>query len=125
MLRTIEQDGLLVHVRRMGDRLEAGLRGLASPLVAGVRGSGLWWGLVLHAPLAGPVEAAARERGLLVNAVKADVLRLAPALTVDRASIEQAVGILADALADVDGADREPESARPERHDRTAALPAR
>ncbi|HET6208747.1 MAG TPA: acetylornithine transaminase [Jatrophihabitans sp.] len=103
VLRTIEQDGLLQHVRRMGERLEAGLRGLASPLIAGVRGSGLWWGLVLHEQLAGPVEEAARERGLLVNAVKADVLRLAPALTVDQADIEQAVGILAEALADVAG----------------------
>src|SRR6185437_9854635 len=95
VLRTIEQDGLLEHVRRMGKRLEAGLRGLASPLVAGVRGSGLWWGLVLSDPLAVKVEDAARERGLLVNAVKADVLRLAPALTVDQAEIAQAVGILA------------------------------
>jgi acetylornithine aminotransferase len=101
VLRTIEQDGLLEHVRRMAERLEAGLRGLASPLVAGVRGSGLWWGLVLTAPLAGMVEQAARERGLLVNAVKADVLRLAPALTVDQAEIAEAVGILAHALTAV------------------------
>jgi acetylornithine/N-succinyldiaminopimelate aminotransferase len=101
VLRTIEQDGLLEQVRRLGERLATGLRGLASPLVAGVRGSGLWWGLVLTGRLAGPVEQAARERGLLVNAVKADVLRLAPALTVIQDEIDEAVGILAAALADV------------------------
>lgn len=101
VLRTIEQDGLLEHVRRMAERLEAGLRGLASPLVAGVRGSGLWWGLVFNGPHAGPVEEAARNRGLLVNAVKAEVIRLAPALTVNDAEIAEAVSTLADALADV------------------------
>ena len=36
-----------------------------------------------------------------MNAVKADVLRLAPALTVNQDEIAEAVGILADALADV------------------------
>jgi acetylornithine/N-succinyldiaminopimelate aminotransferase len=103
VLRTIEQDGLLAHVRRVGGVLEAGLRGLDSPLVSAVRGSGLWWGLVLSAPVAGQVEAAAREQGLLVNAAKPDVIRLAPALTVDEAAVEQAVDRLGAALCTVAG----------------------
>ena len=41
-----------------------------SPLVPGTRGTGLWRALVLTDDKAAAVEAAARDRGLLVNAVK-------------------------------------------------------
>ncbi len=101
VLSTIEQDGLLQHVREMGQRLQDGLSGLDSPLITAVRGSGLWRGVVLTAPLAGEVESAARSRGLLVNAVKADVLRLAPPLIVTADEVDEAVSILAAALAQV------------------------
>jgi acetylornithine/N-succinyldiaminopimelate aminotransferase len=103
VLDTIERDDLLAHVRRVGGLLEAGLRGLDGPLVSAVRGSGLWWGLVLSTAAAGEVEAAAREQGLLVNAVRPDVIRLAPALTVDEDTAGQAVERLAAALSTVAG----------------------
>jgi len=103
VLDTIEREDLLANVRRVGGLLEAGLRGLDSPLVSAVRGSGLWWGVVLSTAAAGQVEVAAREQGLLVNAVKPDVVRLAPALTVDEAAVEQAVERLAAALSTVAG----------------------
>jgi len=45
-------------------------------------GGGLWWGMVLTAEVAPQVEAAARRRGVLVNAVHTDVIRLAPPLIV-------------------------------------------
>ena len=51
--------------------------------------------------MAAAVEAAARTRGLLVNAVKPDVLRLAPPLISTTADIDAAVAILGDALAEV------------------------
>lgn len=98
VLETIERDGLLANVRASGQALEAGLRAIDSPLVGAVRGSGLWWGVVLTAELAGAVEAAARELGLLVNAVKPDVIRLAPPLIVDELAVRAAVEMLAAAL---------------------------
>ena len=48
---------------------------------------------------AGAVEAAARDHGLLVNAVKPDVLRLAPPLIVTEAEVDEAVAALAVGVA--------------------------
>ena len=45
------------------------------------------------------VMAAARARGLIVNAIGEDVLRLAPALTLTEAEADRAVERLAEALA--------------------------
>ncbi|MDQ1721668.1 MAG: acetylornithine/N-succinyldiaminopimelate aminotransferase [Pseudonocardiales bacterium] len=98
VLETIEQNDLLRHVRRCGAVLEAGLRALDSPLIQQVRGSGLWFGVVLDADCAAAVEQAARERGLLVNPVRPNVLRLAPALIVTEPEIEEALRALRAAL---------------------------
>jgi acetylornithine/N-succinyldiaminopimelate aminotransferase len=45
-----------------------------------VRGSGLLLGVVLRDPMALEVELAARQQGVIVNAVRPDVVRLAPPL---------------------------------------------
>ena len=63
-----------------------------------VRGEGLWQGVVLSKPVAAEVEAQARHGGLLVNAVKPDVLRLAPPLITTTADVDLAVAALAGAL---------------------------
>jgi acetylornithine aminotransferase len=98
VLDTIERDGLLANVATTGALLGEGLRGIGSPLVIGARGSGLWWGLQLAGEQAGAVEAAARRRGLLVNAVKPDVIRLAPPLIVTESDVEEALAILRAAI---------------------------
>jgi acetylornithine/N-succinyldiaminopimelate aminotransferase len=98
VLDTIERDGLLANVASTGALLGEGLRGIGSPLVTGARGSGLWWGLQLAGEQAGAVEAAARRRGLLVNAVRPDVIRLAPPLIVTESEVEQALAILRAAI---------------------------
>lgn len=101
VLTTIADDGLLDHVKRVGEHLGAGLAGLDSPIVSQARGVGLWRALALTGPHAGAVEAAARERGLLVNAVKADVVRLVPPLVVTEAEVDEALALLRDAIAQV------------------------
>ena len=90
------EDGLLEHVRRMGERLAAGLRGLASPLVAGVRGSGLLVGAGADAARwPAPVEhAGPRARACWSTRSRPTSLRLAPPLIVTEAEIAEAVGIL-------------------------------
>jgi len=98
VLETIEQQDLLANVRRCGALLETGLRQLDSPLLRGVRGSGLWYGVTLTSDCAAAVELAARERGLLVNPVRADVLRLAPPLIVTEAEVAEALRVLRAAL---------------------------
>jgi acetylornithine aminotransferase len=82
VLDEIEENDLLSHVRSVGAHLADRLRALQDPLLAAVRGRGLWLGLVLSAPIAGRFEAASRERGFLVNAVAPAVVRLAPPLIV-------------------------------------------
>ena len=51
VLTTIADDQLLDSVKRVGEYLTAALQGLASPLVAEVRGSGLWRAVALTAAM--------------------------------------------------------------------------
>lgn len=88
VLETIEADGVLDHVRRVGQRLHDGIAALGHPQVAQVRGAGLLLGIVLHEPLAQRVQQAAQDAGLLVNAVAPDVIRLAPPLIVTDEEID-------------------------------------
>jgi acetylornithine aminotransferase len=101
VLRTIEKDDLLANVHTMGSALEAGLRSISSGLVHEVRGSGLWWGIALTSPVASEVESAARTRGLLINAVKPDVIRLVPPLIVNADEIAEAVEILRASIDEI------------------------
>ena len=101
VLSTIAGDHLLDDVKRVGEHLAYRLAELETPLVVGTRGIGLWRAVALNQAAAGAVEAAARERGLLVNAVKADVLRLAPPLIVTEADVDAAVPLLSSALDEV------------------------
>jgi acetylornithine aminotransferase len=91
VLSTIREENLLDDVKRVGEHLAEGLARIDSPLVDGVRGSGLWRALALTAPRAAEVESAARERGLLVNAVKPAAIRLSPALIVTEPEVDVAV----------------------------------
>ena len=80
VLEVIERDGLLDNVTQVGAVLSQGIAAVSHPLLAGVRGSGLWIAMALTSPTASLVEAAAREAGFLVNAVQPDAVRLAPPL---------------------------------------------
>jgi acetylornithine aminotransferase len=80
VLDTIEKDALLANVTQVGDQLAADIEAIGHPLVAGVRGSGLWRAIALTSPVSAAVEAAARRAGFLVNAVQPDAIRLAPPL---------------------------------------------
>ncbi|MGP4029057.1 acetylornithine transaminase [Actinomadura sp. 3N407] len=85
VLTTIEKDGLLANAVSVGEALAAGLEAIDHPLLAGVRGRGLWRAAVLTGPHAPAVEAAARDAGFLINALQPDALRIAPPLTLTAA----------------------------------------
>ena len=89
VLDTIERDGLLAHVTAVGEHLAASLSQISHPLLAGVRGVGLWRAVVLTAELAPDVESAARRAGFLVNAVQPDAIRLAPPLILSTAEADE------------------------------------
>ncbi|GGI07502.1 acetylornithine transaminase [Egicoccus halophilus] len=103
VIDTITTDGILPAARTRARRLRQGLEALVgtTPYASGVRGRGLLLGLELDAPVAAAVEAACGERLLVVNAVAPDVVRLAPPLTVSRQELDQALKVLAEALAAV------------------------
>ncbi|MFD8599073.1 acetylornithine transaminase [Kitasatospora sp. NPDC059646] len=80
VLRTIEEQGLLEHAAKLGERLRQGIEAIGDPLVAQVRGKGLLLGIVLTQPVAARVQAVAQDAGFLVNAAVADAVRLVPPL---------------------------------------------
>jgi acetylornithine/N-succinyldiaminopimelate aminotransferase len=80
VLEVIQRDGLLAHVAQVGEQLTTAIEAAGHPLVAGVRGRGLWLAIVLTAEVSAAVEQAARQAGFLVNAVQPDAIRLAPPL---------------------------------------------
>jgi acetylornithine/N-succinyldiaminopimelate aminotransferase len=89
--------------RRLGDGLWR-LRDRMDSPGAALRGAGLWFGLDLgqHAPAsAKEVATAALSRGLVVNPVTDTVLRLAPALVIEEADIEEGLLRLGGALEEV------------------------
>jgi len=96
----IKQD-LPGRARQASERLVARLRSLEDrfPIVTEVRGRGLLLAIGLDRDAAAEVVAACRERGLLVNNVRPDAIRLMPPLTVSDDEIDRACDILEDALA--------------------------
>lgn len=109
-LRIVRRDGLLENVRELGDFALAGLSQLADEhdVVAEARGVGLMLGIEFVEPATGEpgttaavvAQRAALERGLIVElGGRGDaVLRLLPPLNVSRRTVEQALGILGEAV---------------------------
>ncbi len=77
VIDTIEKEGLLDHVRRVGALLAEGLR---EPRVAEIRQVGLLVGIDLTAPVAAKVTATALCHGFIVNDPTPSRIRLAPPL---------------------------------------------
>ncbi|MFA1550449.1 acetylornithine transaminase [Actinomadura chokoriensis] len=98
VLGTIEKDGLLANAVAVGDILAAGLEAVDHPLLAGVRGRGLWRAAVLTGPHAPAVEAAARDAGFLINAVQPAALRIAPPLILTAEEAREFTGAIPAAL---------------------------
>ena len=102
VINTIERDDILKNVKAVGETLASGIAGIDHPLLADVRGSGLWLAAVLTQDKAPQVNAAARQAGFLVNAVQPDAVRLAPPLILTQAEATGFVEALPAILARVD-----------------------
>jgi 4-aminobutyrate aminotransferase len=109
----IEQEGLVANARARGSQLLAGIRELQQrhPVVGDARGLGLMVamelvrpgegdGRVPHAAAAKRLLAAALERRLLLLTAgpHGNVVRIIPPLVTSAAEIDQALGILDEAL---------------------------
>ncbi|MSQ35874.1 MAG: acetylornithine transaminase [Dehalococcoidia bacterium] len=102
VLRRLTEDGVLAHARARGEQLAQRLRGLEDrhPVVRGVRGRGLLRGLELHREIAPDVVAAGLRHGVLLNAVRPDVVRMMPPLTITAEEVDAGVERLEAALRD-------------------------
>ena len=100
VLEVMQRERVPERAERAGARLATGLQKI--PGVVAVRGLGL----LLAAELADDLDAKVvaeqcMAAGLVVNAVTASALRLAPSLLVDDDEIDSAVGVIATVLAEV------------------------
>jgi acetylornithine aminotransferase len=100
VIDTIESQGLLEHVGLMGAHLSESIVALEHDNIAGVRGVGLLQAVVLQGVTGSAVEAAARAKGFLVNAVAPDAIRLAPPLVITQVEIDEFVQALPQILTE-------------------------
>jgi acetylornithine/N-succinyldiaminopimelate aminotransferase len=102
VIEEVTKPGFLARVEQASDYLAGRLRELSDKHDCGeVRGKGLLLALNLTRDSAPQVADLARERGLLVNAPRADSLRFMPALTVSDEEIDRMIDILDGVLGDV------------------------
>ncbi len=90
----VAQDAKHVEQRlhSMEDRLD---------IVSGHRGKGLLWAVALSREEAPAIVASCLERGLIVNNVRPDAVRLCPALNISREELDEGLDILEAVLSEV------------------------
>jgi len=98
VIDTIERDGLLEHVREVGSWFAERVSRIRHDSLRGIRGAGFWFAIELRAPIAANFEKVALEAGYLVNAVRPDAVRLAPALNTSQAELQTFIDDLAEIL---------------------------
>jgi len=103
-LRAIQKEKLLINARKMGEYLKERLSELSSrhKVIKETRGIGLMLGVEL-AIEGKPVVDECLKQGLLINCAQGKVLRLLPALNVEKKQIDKAIGIIDRALSKVAG----------------------
>lgn len=96
-LAVMESEDIPTRARVAGARLRSGLETL--PGVVSVRGEGLLLAAVLAGDFAAAAVSGSLDRGLVINAPSAGVLRFAPSLLVSDTQIDRAVAMLEEILA--------------------------
>ncbi|GIW17404.1 MAG: acetylornithine aminotransferase [Tepidiforma sp.] len=105
-LREVMAPGFLEAARERSQRLIDRLQAIEDrhPLVTGVRGRGMLLAVGLARDCSAEVVDEARRRGLLVNNVRPNAVRLMPPLNVSDDEVDRAAEILEAAIAAVEGA---------------------
>jgi len=99
VLRAIKKEKLLVNAQKMGEYLFLLLNALKDryEVIKDVRGLGLMAGIELDVE-GKPIVEKCMSKGLLINCTHDKVLRLMPALNINKKEIDKAVSILDEAL---------------------------
>ena len=97
------ENNLSARVEKVGGYLTGRLDALKQkhPVVSGVRGKGLLIALAFNADISEKVTLDCLEHGLVVNNIRPNAIRMAPALTVSEAEVDEAVTIIEGALSRV------------------------
>lgn len=103
-LEVIEQDDLMRNATELGDFIRSALKAQLADVagVTQVRGQGLMIGIELAKPCGDLVKAALENKpeGLLINVTSDNVIRLLPALVMQRSEAEQVVNIVSNLVKD-------------------------
>jgi len=94
-LDVLVDEGLAARAAALGEHFQDRLRSLRTPVE--VRGRGLLIGVQLPTA-ARPVCEALMERGILCKDTHGTVVRFAPPLVVDRATLDQAMDVIAEVM---------------------------
>jgi acetylornithine/N-succinyldiaminopimelate aminotransferase len=102
-LKYIIDNDISAHVRKVGQYLMEGLKGLKEkyPFVTDVRGRGLLVAIEFNSDIAQSLLMSCLEKGLLVNKVKPNALRLMPPLIIGNDDVDEALGILDELLSGI------------------------
>lgn len=113
VLRAIQKEKLLANAKEMGEYLKEKLTNLAGKysLIKEIRGLGLMVGIELNIE-GKPIVEECLKNGLLINCTQRKVLRLMPALNVNKKQIDKAAGILDRAISTVTSLPRQSEAGR-------------
>ncbi|NQT73842.1 MAG: acetylornithine transaminase [Chloroflexi bacterium] len=97
-MKFILENGILENTREVGAYLIAALEGLKSEFdfITDVRGKGFLCAVQFDREISADVITACNERGLLLNPVKPDAIRMMPALITQKSDVDEAISILKD-----------------------------
>jgi acetylornithine aminotransferase len=94
VIETIEEQNLLRHVAQTGAWFMQEAHSLGIEDIKEIRGAGLWIGIEFHDAIATAFETQARQAGFIINAVKPDIVRLAPPLNIEISDLKTFVNAL-------------------------------
>ncbi|KAM6492975.1 ornithine-oxo-acid aminotransferase [Amanita muscaria] len=110
-LQVIVDEGLAERAQRLGDIFRAGIRAFKSPLVASVRGRGLFNAVVIDESKSTKGRTAWQlcllllSRGLLAKPTHDNIIRFSPPLVISEADLWRAIEIIGECLNDLDKVD--------------------
>ena len=106
--RYIIENGVAENADRMGQYLMKKLDGLKEKYncIADVRGRGLLIGVEFDRDIAEAVMYACLSRGLVINHLKPNMLRVIPPLIISQSEVDEGMRILDEALAEITGGNK-------------------
>lgn len=105
VIRILLEGDLVTRAGALHERLAREFVEVSDGRISHVRGRGLLLACVLSEGSAADLERACRDHGLLVNAVSSNAIRMAPALTITDADLDEVLDRWARACQEVRGAD--------------------